>query len=278
MQTLPGRPMSIITISRGSASGGRLLAEGMAKKLGFHIVSREEIVGIAARFGVPETKLDKAFLDPPKYSEEFKQDRRRYLIFIQNALCEWAQKDNIIYHGNAGHLLLRGISHTLRIRLIAPLAFRAQRIVEETNMSTEQATAYIEKIDAQRRAWNLLLYGVDWLNPALYDLTINLENMNIETAVKIAVAAVRQPEFAVSSESRKKMNNLALEARAKAILASDSATASAEVELEADSELGIANITSAIRPPEIVRLVIERLQGVPGVTDVRYALHQTDAE
>jgi len=270
--------MTIITISRGSASGGRLLAEGIANKLGFHIVSREEIVGIAARFGVPETKLDKAFLDPPKYSEEFKQDRRRYLIFIQNALCEWAQKDNIIYHGNAGHLLLRGISHMLRIRLIAPIAFRVQRIVEETNMTTEQATTYIEKIDAQRRAWNLLLYGVDWLNPALYDLTINLENMTLEAAVEIVVAAVRQPEFAVSAESRKKMDNLALTARAKAILASDSATASAEVELEADSESGIANITSAIGPPEIAGLVIERLQGVPGITDVRYALQQTDAE
>jgi len=270
--------MSIITISRGSASGGRLLAEGIGKKLGFHIVGREEITRIAARFGVPETKLDKALLDPPIFSEEFKQDRRRYLIFIQNALCEWAQKDNIIYHGNAGHLLLRGIPHMFRIRLIAPLAFRVQTIVEKTNMTTEQATAYIEKIDAQRGAWNLFLYGVDWMNPALYDLTINLENMTLETAVEISVAAVKRPEFAISSESRKKMDDLALTARAKVILASDSATASAEVELEADSEYGIINITSAIRPPEIAELVIEKLQGAPGIADVRYALQQTDAE
>lgn len=260
--------MAIITISRGSASGGRLLAEGLAKKLGFHIVSREEIIEIAARFGVPEAKLDKAFLDPPTFSEEFKQDRRRYLIFIQNALCEWAQKDNVIYHGNAGHLLLRGISHMFRIRLIAPLEFRVQKIVEKTNMTGEQATSYIEKIDAQRRAWNLLLYGVDWLSPTLYDLTINLENMTVETAVEIAVAAVMRPEFSVSAESRKKMDDLAMLTRAKAILAADPETASAEVDLEADSGSGAVAI-GAVRPKELLPLVNEKIRKLSDVITVR---------
>ena len=261
--------MAIITISRGSASGGRMLAEGLAEALNYHIVGREEIIEIAARFGVPESKLDKALLDPPTFSEEFKQDRRRYLIFIQNALCEWAQNDNVIYHGNAGHLLLRGISHLFRIRLIAPLEFRVQKIVEITKMDSQQAATYIEKIDAQRRAWNLFLYGVDWLSPALYDLTINLENMTVATAVEIAAAAVRRPEFAISAESRRVMNDLALVTRAKAILAADPATASADVELSADSEQGSVTVSGAVRPQEIQSLVIEKLKGVPGIKTVK---------
>jgi cytidylate kinase len=261
--------MAIITISRGSASGGRLLAEGLAKTLGFHIVSREEIIEIAARFGVPEAKLDKALLDPPTFSEEFKQDRRRYLIFIQNALCEWAQKDDVIYHGNAGHLLLRGISHMLRIRLIAPLQFRVQKIVELTKMTSAQAVSYIEKIDAQRRAWNLLLYGVDWLSPTLYDLTINLETMTVDTAVEIAAAAIRRPEFSRSAESQKKMNDLAMTTRIKAGLAADPATESADLELEADSESGIITLTDAsVLSQDVLDIVLERIQGIPGVTSV----------
>ena len=260
--------MTIITISRGSATGGRLLAEGLAKTLGLHIVSREEIIQCAAQFGVPESKLDKALLDPPTFSEDVKQDRRRYLIFIQDALCEWARKDNVIYHGNAGHLLLRGISHLFRIRLIAPLEFRVQKIVERTNMTDEQAVSYIEKIDAQRRAWNLLLYGVDWLNPSLYDLTINLENMNVDAAVEIAAAGVKRREFAATARSRKDMNDLALSTRIKATLAADSVTAPLELEVHADSVSGLVSLGGRIQSEKLVGVVLEIARKVPGVTSV----------
>ena len=94
--------MAIITISRGSASGGLLLAEGLAAKLGYDIVRREEIIHNAAKGGIPEEALEKALLEPPGFWDKFKHDRRRYLIFIQQALCERALHDNIIYIGHAG--------------------------------------------------------------------------------------------------------------------------------------------------------------------------------
>ena len=67
--------MAIVTISRGSASGGLLLAKGLAKKLGYDLITREEIIrGGASKFGVVEAKLEKAIVGPPVFSEEFKQD------------------------------------------------------------------------------------------------------------------------------------------------------------------------------------------------------------
>jgi cytidylate kinase len=260
--------MAIITISRGSATGGRLLAEGLAKTLDFHIVSREEIIQCAAQFGVSESKLDRAYMDSPTFTEEVKQDRRRYLIFLQDALCEWARKDNVIYHGNVGHLLLRGISHLFRIRLIAPLAYRVQKIVERTTMTDEQAAAYIEKIDAQRRAWTLLLYGVDWLNPNLYDLTINLENMDIDAAVDIAAAGVKRREFAATAASQKAMNDLAFSTRIKATLAADSLTAPVELQVDADSVSGRVSLRGKIGSENLLDIILGITQKVPGVTRV----------
>jgi cytidylate kinase len=257
--------MAVITISRGSASGGRLLAEGLAQRLGFHIVSREEIIERAVQFGVSEATLDKALLDPPSLSEDSQQNRRHYLVFIQDALCELARKDNVIYHGNAGHLLLRGISHLFRIRLIAPLEFRVQKIVERTKMTSEEAAAYIQKIDAQRRAWNLFLYGVDWLSPTLYDLTINLENMNIGTAVALVAAAIGQPEFATTPQSQKAIDDLAFATRVKAVLAADPVTSPAEVDLAADSDSGTVTLTGPVRPQELLAAVSERIQAIPAV-------------
>lgn len=255
--------MAIVTISRISASGGMQLAEGLAKTLGFHIVSREEIIEGAAKFGVSREMLDKAMLDPPTFSEDFKQDRRRYLIFIQEALCERARKDNVIYHGNAGHLLLQGVSHLLRICLIAPLDFRIRTLVEQQNMTSDQAAAYIKKVDAQRRAWTLLLYGVDWLNPNLYDLSINIEKIGIAGAVEIAAVAARRPEFSATSESQKAIEDLYLATKVKAALAADPATESMEVDLQADSASGTIYLGGNARPE-----IAEKAALVAGVFEV----------
>ena len=93
--------MAIITISRGSASGGILLAQGLADKTGFKLVSREDIIQSASKYGVSAEKLQEALLKPPGFWDRFRHERRRYLCFVQAALCEHARKDRIIYHGNA---------------------------------------------------------------------------------------------------------------------------------------------------------------------------------
>jgi cytidylate kinase len=159
--------MAIVTISLGSGSGGLSLANGLAGKLGYRVIAREGILQGASKCGVAEAMLNKALVEPPVFSEDFKRDVRCYLAFVQEALCEWAQEDNVIFLGHAGHRLLRGISHVFRIRLIAPPSYRIRTLVEREGLKEEEAASRILKVDAQRRAWTLLLYGVDWLNAAL---------------------------------------------------------------------------------------------------------------
>jgi cytidylate kinase len=260
--------MAIVTISRGSASGGFLLAEGLAKRLGYGVITREEIIRGAAKFEGVEAKLEKALLGPPVFSEDFKQDVKRYLIFYQEALCDRAQNDNLVYLGHAGHLLLRGITHVLRIRLIAPPSYRIRTLIEREAMTEEQAVAQIEQVDAQRRAWTLLLYGVDWLSPTLYDLTINLEAMSIESAVEIAASAVNCREFAATEQSRKGVKDLLLESRVKAALASDLITASVEIDVYADSLSGMVFLKGEVHPSSTIDEVIRIAGAVPGATKV----------
>ncbi|MFH1610251.1 MAG: cytidylate kinase family protein, partial [Candidatus Bipolaricaulota bacterium] len=83
--------MPVITISRGSGSGGRLLATELAKKLGYEAVSREDIVANAASFGVSEEELRTALIEPPGLWSRFSRQRSRYLAFVQAALCQRVQ-------------------------------------------------------------------------------------------------------------------------------------------------------------------------------------------
>jgi cytidylate kinase len=261
--------MAIVTISRGSASGGLLLAKGLAKKLGYDLITREEIIrGGASKFGVVEAKLEKAIVGPPVFSEEFKQDVQCYLTYYQEALCDRAQKDNLVYLGHAGHLLLRGIAHVLRIRLIAPSSYRIRTLVGREGMTEEQASAYIEQVDAQRRAWTLLLYGVDVLSPALYDLTLSLEAMNIDSAVEIAATAVNRPEFTATIQSRKAIMDLLLESRVKAALAADPASSLTSVDVKADSTSGTVILKGNLRASSQIDAAAQIARAVDGVMKV----------
>jgi cytidylate kinase len=212
--------LSVITVSRGSASGGQLLAEKLAARLGYDIVSREDIVREAARFGVPEDELQEAMLRAPRFWQRFSHQRRRYLAFVQAALCERAAKDRLVYHGNAGHFLLAGVSHVMCVRLIAPTPERVELLQRRAGMGAEEALRHVEEGDKRRQQWTRFLYGVDWLDPVLYDLTVNLKTLDIEGAVEVVVAAAGRPQFRATDESRKAMGDLVVASRVRAALAS----------------------------------------------------------
>lgn len=258
--------MPIITISRGSASGGRALAEGLAERLGYALISREAIIEEASRFGVSESELREALLKPVGLRDRLGHARRRYLAFVQVALCERARDGRTIYHGNAGHLLLSGVSHVLRVRLIAPLAYRVAALVEREPLGAAEAERRIAELDRQREEWTRFLYGADWLDPTLYDLTVNLQTLSLPGAVDLVASAAERPEFQPTAASRRAMADLLLASRVRAALAADRATAAAEVDVRAEGD--VVYLKGRVRPASVVDPIIRVASGVAGVRDV----------
>jgi len=258
--------MPIITVSRGSGSGGQELAERVADRLGFAVVSREEVVHEAAAFGAPEDALQKTLLEPPGLWARFQHERHRYLAFVQAALCQRVREGRVVYHGNAGHLLLPGISHVLCVRLIAPMEFRVRMLRQRSEMDEADAVAYCQRVDHQRERWTRFLYGVDWLDPHLYDLSINLRTMDMEDAVEVCAELSRSPRFQPTEESRAAMADLLLTSRVRATLAADPRTSSAEVGLRATE--GVVFLRGRLRPASLVDAVIEVAEGIEGVKRV----------
>jgi hypothetical protein len=68
--------MSVITISRGTFSGGKLLAERLADELDYRCVDRDVIVEKAAAYGVSQDELRTALEKPPGFLERFSRNRR----------------------------------------------------------------------------------------------------------------------------------------------------------------------------------------------------------
>jgi len=256
----------IITISRGSFSGGKMLTEALAKRLGYRSIDRDQVIQKAAAWGVSQDDLRTAIEKPPSFLGQSQHTKYLYLAFIQAALTEEVRSGNVIYHGLAGHLLLGNGPHVLRTRIIAPMEFRIGKVQDRLNFNRKEAMAYIEKMDDERRKWTRFLYGVDWRDASLYDLVLNLEQMNLEEACEVICTVARLKCFALTPESQRAMDDLAKASRVKASLAMNPATTDLQFEVVAHD--GSVSIKGDIVGPGQIKKISSIVGAVPGVTEV----------
>ena len=259
--------MAIITISRGTMSGGEKLSEMLAERLGYRCVSREVIVKAADDYGVSESKLFDAVQKSPTLLDKLGSDRERYLAYLQASLCEYAKDDNLIYHGNAGHLLLQGVSHVLRVRLVADMRYRIKAAMERLQISEKDAIKHIERVDKERAAWTRFLYGLDWRSPELYDLVFNLEHAGLNFVCGMVAHAVKQPEFQATPESSEAMQNLLLASRVRAALAQSADIRLDELRVEARG--ATVTISGRVWSQQVLEFAVETARKVPGVESIQ---------
>ena len=196
--------MSIVTISRGTFSGGKYLAECVAEQLGYECISRE---------------------------------------------------------------VLAGVRHVVRVRAIANMEFRIFAAMQRLRIGREEAIAYIKKVDKERERWTRFLYGVNWHDPSLYDVILNLEHMSLRTACDVVISLVNSESFQPTPASLKALEDLALGSRVWAALNTDPRTASADVKATADG--GVVTITGTARLEEVVEAIPAVAREVEGVKEVR---------
>lgn len=260
--------MSIITISRGSHSGGQLLAERVAEQLGYPCVSREEVLEEAAKlYSFPVDKLTTEMDRGPSFLERLTGERSRRVIYVRAALLERARKGPLVYHGQVGHLHLSGVMHVLRVRLIADLNYRAGIVAEERNLTLDEAVAFIKKADKERKNWVRFLFGVEWDDPSMYDVVVNVGRASMDTACSVVVGMSQRPEFRPTAQLTKALNDLALSSRVSAALLADERTATPNLEVSADE--GVVTLRGALGVKGSEDVYFEVARKVEGVTAVR---------
>lgn len=258
--------MAIITISRGTFSGGRTLAECLAKRLGYQCLSREVILDAAKEYGISAEKLSAAMERTPSLWQQLKGERTDYLNFVRAALCDRAREGDLIYHGHAGHLLLTGISHVIRVRVIGDMEYRISAAMRQLELEREAAIAHIEKVDKERDRWTRFLYGVDWRDPSLYDVVLNLNRISIPSACETLAAMTELEEFRPTAQSLRAAEDLALSTRVTARLLRDPRTEAANLQVVADD--GTVTIAGATRSWAVVEAIPAVALQVEGVREV----------
>jgi len=261
--------MSIITISHEMGAGGPEIGQQVAEKLGYRYVDHELISDAAHRYGLLEEKLSHLDESKPSLFERFDAETRRYITVIQTALFEFAEHDRVVLMGRGGQWLLRGISHHLRVRVMAPFELRVKRLAAKLagpmgeKASPRTVLEMIRRDDTERAGRMRYLYEVDLSDPALYDLVINTENLAIGTAVELVVGAVGRPDLQTTPAGAQLVADRALASRVQVALATSPETRKYRITVEAKAGQLTLEGTAAMDE------ALEVAQGVPGVRGVK---------
>ena len=258
--------MTIVAISREMGSGGYEIAAAVAKALNFEYVDREILLHAARVHEVAEEKVLDVADRHLSLWERFDEEKRRYLTFIEAAYYAFAEKDNLVTAGRGGPFFLRGVSHALRIRIMAPLEVRVRRVMQREQLDERAAAAKVRAYDRQMAARIDYLFGLDWRNPEHFDLVLNTCGNAWQFYTDLLVVAARHPSYQPTPESLQRVKALSLAARVRAAIARDPVTKNINVEVAV--ERGQVALKGVVFSPAIMDAASQVALKVPGVTGV----------
>ncbi len=258
--------MQIVSISRGSQSLGIEFAERLSEKLGYECVSREDLLEAATARGIPVGKLETAIVKPHGPSERLAVELEHYKALAASILCEKALDHDIVYHGRTGHLLLRGVDHVLKVRVVGDMEQRIAAVENRLHLSRKKAQKYISAVEEDRRRWVREFYHVDWDAYTLYDFVVNLSQVSASNAAAAACSLVQLPEFRPSPASTNALKDLLLTSQARLALAENERTAG--LSLRVSASRGVVYVTYTYRQAKHLDDITDVLSHLPGVHQV----------
>lgn len=166
---------AVYTISREYGSGGSQLAIKMSEISGYQLIWREIINQAAIQINAPDMAL--AMIDELGFFGLCPDDDTcdQFKVALEQVVIEKAKSGNVIVVGRASQMILNDFPNCFHIRVIASLETRIKNIQRTKKVSEEGAKAQIVESDRSRKQFIKKMYDVDWNNPSLYDLTINMD-------------------------------------------------------------------------------------------------------
>lgn len=191
--------LPVITICREPGSGGKIVAQRIAEKLGLDLFDREiihKMVECSHRSKKLIETLDERALS-------VLQDWISTLIFEKHL---WP--DQYLKHlmkvigtiGNHGHAVILGRganfilppNDKLSIRIVAPFEMRAHNVACDFNVPETEASRRILKTESERRAFIRKYFHANISDPLNYDLVLNRAKLNLEDTVDAVIDLTTQ--------------------------------------------------------------------------------------
>src|SRR5512136_2657895 len=174
--------MYFITFSRKLGTNGHEIAKRVADQLGYSLYDTEAIESAAREMGFLKDVKEADEKVPSLFERLFSHQPEVHLDRLQSVIYELASRGNAVFLGRGSHALLKTFKCALQIRVTASLEKRIQTLVER-GFLREAAVKAIHKSDHERGAFIKFAFGLDWDNPELYDIVLNMDHLTVNLAV-----------------------------------------------------------------------------------------------
>ena len=148
-----------------------------------HCIDREAAVA----------QLESEGLSPYKPSQD-------YLDLTSAVILESARQGDAMIVGRGGQMILRRRPGVLHVQFVGKFENRVYNICEREDVKWREAAHRLRQADEERAGYMRRFYGVDWLDPGLYDLVLNTDQIPDEAAVNMIVLAAEAVHEAAAAE------------------------------------------------------------------------------
>jgi cytidylate kinase len=204
----------IITIGRQLGSGGKIIGDSLAGKLGIACYDKE-LINIASKesglcaefFERADEKGNFSIIDSLfGYNSGYMGHGSNYLcnetLFkIQSDVIRTiAGRESCIFVGRCADYILRNSPRLLRVFITADLDDRILRLTSLTGVSPKEAAMKIDQTDKKRASYYNYYSNRQWGSAASYDLCINSSTNGIERCADIIESCIKD-KFTEGTES-----------------------------------------------------------------------------
>lgn len=182
---------TIITIGREYASGGRLIAQRLAKALSIPFYDKELITRAAAKTGLSEQfireaeqKKTSSFLYNLYFSAQSLPLSDQVFIAQSGVIQEVAASGACVIVGRCADYVLKDRPNCLHVFVHAPLEDRMRRAQEVYGVTAPDLESHVLKHDKSRAAYYNHFTTGQWGKCQNYDLVIN-SHLGLEVAVEL---------------------------------------------------------------------------------------------
>jgi cytidylate kinase len=259
--------MTVIALTQEMGSLAKDVAERVANDLGLALLRHEVVDHVASRMHVPTSLINRLREGKASKIERIRTDQASVAVFTTEEVLEVAARGNVVLRGWGATCLLRPVAHVVCVRVTRPFAQRVGWLLQQLGSDDVGfAEDEIRRSDRAHAARMEAQFGVAWGAPLLYDLVLNTDRVSVESCAAQIAALAQRPEFAETEASRAMLQNMALDARVRAALRADPATAAVDVTVEsAGGDVVLKGIVlDAKEQPEAERVA----RAVPGVAGV----------
>jgi Predicted membrane protein len=186
----------VITINREYGSGGREIAQGLAKNLGFKYYDKSIIEMTAKESNLPEAYIEAKeqtmtnsflydlFSQYQAFSEvETKLDK---LYEIEAKIIrEAADKGNCVIVGRCADYILKDVYNCYNVFIYAKEDFKVQQIMQREHLERTVAFKHMHNINKKRFIHYKYYTGGIWGLSKNYNLCLDVSTLCIEDAVQI---------------------------------------------------------------------------------------------